>query len=72
MISSNEALTLVSNVCMGANAGIIKNIDTYSLRGALFSSMPASLALKMQEKTPIDRDVKRAQILQNVLGGNNI
>lgn len=72
MISSSEALTLVSNVCMGANSGIIKNTDTTALRDALFSSMPASLTLKMQENAPRDRDVRRAQILQNALGGNNI
>ena len=67
MISSSEALSLVSNVCMGANAGIIKNIDTPKLRRALFSSMPALMSLTMDDKGDKARDIKRAQILQEAL-----
>lgn len=67
MIPSSEAMNLVSNVCMGANAGIIKNIDHALLRSAMFSSMPATLSMEMEKATPQDRDVKRAQILQKAL-----
>ena len=67
MISSNEAMNLVSNVCMGANADIIKNTDISSLRRAMLSSMPAILALSMDDAQPKERDVKRAQILQKAL-----
>lgn len=67
MIPSSEAMNLVSNVCMGANAGIIKNIDHALLRSAMFSSMPATLSMEMENATPQDRDVKRAQILQKAL-----
>lgn len=67
MISSNEAMNLVSNVCMGANAGIIKNIDNSKIRGALFSSMPATLSCSEQNVAAQERDIKRAQILQNAL-----
>ncbi len=67
MISSSEALSLVSNVCMGANAGIIKNIDAPKLRSALFSSMPALMSLTMNDKGAQERDIKRAQILQEAL-----
>ena len=67
MISSSEAMNLVSNVCMGANAGIIKNIDLNALRKAMFSSMPATLIMENENITAQDRDVKRAQILQNSL-----
>lgn len=67
MISSSEAMNLVSNVCMGANADIIKNIDCPSLRKAMFSSMPAVLSLDMENAMPKERDVKRAQILQKAL-----
>ena len=67
MISSTEAMNLVSNVCMGANAGIIKNIDLARLRMGLFSSMPATLILETENISPQDRDVKRAQMLQNSL-----
>ena len=71
MISSNEAMNLVSNVCMGANAGIIKNIDYSGLRQALFSVMPATISLNTQSLSPQQRDVKRAQILQNLLQGKD-
>lgn len=64
MIPSGEALDLVSNVCMGANAGIIKNIDTHSLRRSMFSSMPATLILGGENLSAPERDVKRAQLLQ--------
>lgn len=67
MISSSEAMNLVSNVCMGANAGIIKNIDLNALRKAMFSSMPATLIMENENITTQDRDVKRAQMLQNAL-----
>lgn len=67
MISSSEALGLVSNVCMGVNAGIIKNIDLVSLRRAMFSSMPATLVLGEQNLSAPERDIKRAQILQSSL-----
>ena len=69
MISSNEAMNLVSNVCMGANAGIIKNIDYRGLRQALFSTMPATISLNTDGISPQERDVKRAQLLQNILQG---
>ena len=49
MISSAEAMNLVSNVCMGANSGIIKTIDNNSLRRTLFEAMPATLTAKVGE-----------------------
>ena len=67
MLPSGEALGLVSNVCMGVNAGIIKNIDVSDLRRAMFSSMPATLVLEAESISPQERDVKRAQIIQNSL-----
>lgn len=67
MIPSSEAMTLVSNVCMGANAGIIKNIDRSALRNAMFASMPATLVMNFENITPRERDIKRAQILQGAL-----
>ena len=67
MIPSSEAMNLVSNVCMGANAGIIKNIDRSALRRAMFTTMPATLSCKTQNTLPQERDVKRAQILQEAL-----
>lgn len=67
MIPSSEAMNLVSNVCMGANAGIIKNIDRAVLRRAMFDTMPATLSMEMEEATPQERDIKRAQMLQNTL-----
>ena len=67
MISSSEAMNLVSNVCMASNAGIIKNIDISALRRAMFKSMPAAIILCSDSPMPKDRDVKRAQLLQQAL-----
>ncbi len=67
MIPSGEALGLVSNVCMGANAGIIKNIDVSQLRRAMLSTMPATLVSDDENLSASERDIKRAQIIQNSL-----
>lgn len=68
MISSNEALSLVSDVCMGKNTGIIKNIDILALRRAMFSTMPATLSVSQNSEDAESRDVLRAQRLQTALG----
>ena len=52
---------------MGVNSGIIKNIDCAKLRKALFATMPATLILSEGEENAGQRDVKRAEILQNAL-----
>ncbi len=70
MLSSSEAMNLVSDVCMGANAGIIKNIDCARLRKALFSAMPASITAQCNTADASERDKKRAVLLQNTLQSN--
>lgn len=67
MISSTEAIDLISNVCLGANLGIIKNIHQGNLRTAMFETLPATLNLTYGETASEMRDVKRAQILQSTL-----
>lgn len=67
MLPSSEAIGLVSNVCMGANAGIIKNIDVEALRRSMFSSLPATLVLEAEGLSAQERDIKRAQIIQSAL-----
>lgn len=67
MISSNEAIELVSDVCMGKNTGIIRNINLAALREELFNTMPATLSKDYENLSPEERDVKRAQRLQTVL-----
>ncbi len=67
MISSNEAMQLVSDVCMGKNTGIIKNINLATLREEMFNTMPATLSKDYENLSPEERDVKRAQRLQTVL-----
>ncbi|MEE0867885.1 MAG: protein arginine kinase [Clostridia bacterium] len=67
MIPSAEALELVSNVCMGANSGIIKNIDSPALRRQMFLSMPATLERDLGPLASEERDIHRAQMLQKAL-----
>lgn len=67
MISSGEATDLISNVCLGANLGIIKNIQQNKLRTAMFETFPSTLNLNYGDLQPEMRDVKRAQILQSTL-----
>ncbi len=67
MISSSEAMSIVSDVCMGKNAGIINNINTEALYRRLFETMPASMLLKDNTLDAQKRDIKRAEILQSAI-----
>ncbi|MDO4563854.1 MAG: protein arginine kinase [Clostridia bacterium] len=58
-LTSNEAMKLASDVHLGINLGIIKNIEICNLTEALFLTMPGSLGLRPT------RDVERAEYFRN-------
>jgi protein arginine kinase len=65
LISSNEALTLLSDVRLGVDMGIINNIAPLTLNELEVAIRPAHLQRKSgQEMDSAHRDVKRAQVIK--------
>ncbi len=73
IISSSETINLLSMVRLGVDLGIIKNIDRAKINKLFIFSQPAHLQ-KMENKilTPMQRDIKRADLLRNELGGKDV
>ncbi|MBL4938467.1 protein arginine kinase [Clostridium sp. YIM B02515] len=73
LLNSEECLNLISNVRMGVEMGIIKDVDVQVLNSLLVETQPATLQLisnaKLSEK---DRDFSRAKLLRKSLGGNDL
>lgn len=73
LLTSKECLNLVSDVRMGVEMGIIKDISLDTLNYLLVETQPATLQLiansSLSEK---DRDINRAKLVRQKLGGNNI
>lgn len=69
IISSEESFKLISDVRLGVDMGIIKNINVTKLNEILLYIQPANLQ-KIFEKTlsPEERDIKRAEIIREKLG----
>ncbi len=67
-LSSNEMMTLISDVHLGINLGIIKNVTQESLTSSIFLTMPANIAVKTGNvNSPIMRDIKRAEFIKNTI-----
>lgn len=70
IMSSKEALKFLSDVRLGINLRIIKGIDERVLNQLLVQIQPAFLQKFFgQEMSPQERDVKRAELIRNKLGG---
>ncbi|MCM8798178.1 MAG: ATP--guanido phosphotransferase, partial [Candidatus Omnitrophica bacterium] len=69
IISSNETIELLSQVRLGVDLGIIKDINRRQLNELFIFIQPAHLQkLEGKKLTAQQRDVKRAQIIRNKLG----
>jgi protein arginine kinase len=65
IINSTEALTLLSDVRLGIDLGIISGIKPYALNQLIVSIRPAHLQKGVdQEMDALQRDIKRAKIIQ--------
>jgi protein arginine kinase len=70
IISSTEALTLLSDVRLGIDLGIVSGIKPYALNQLIVSIRPAHLQKCLaQELDPLQRDVQRAEIIQEKIKG---
>lgn len=69
IMTSNEALNLLSDVRLGVDLGIIKDIRPFALNELMAAVSPAHLQKRSgQEMDPFQRDVKRAEVIKEKLG----
>lgn len=68
MINSNECLDLLSNVRMGVEMGIIKDIDKCILNDLLITTQPASLQMRYNAKfSEKESNINRARLIREML-----
>lgn len=68
LISCDEAMELISNVRFGVNAGVIEGVDIDTLDRLIDEIQPATMMVeKGRQLSPQERDILRAEIIQNVL-----
>lgn len=72
VISSNEALALLSDVRLGIDLGILKGIKPFALNELVIAIRPAHLQKRADlAMDAVDRDIKRAEVIQEKLIGIN-
>ncbi len=67
IISSKEALSLISDVRLGVNLGIIKETDHQKLSDIMYSIFPSTLSMAYNIESSNDRDLKRAEVIGEIL-----
>ncbi len=68
IISSQETIELLSMVRLGADLGIIKDIDRRRINELFIITLPAHLQkIENKKLTSTERDVKRAELIRNKL-----
>lgn len=64
IMSSEEAMSLLSDLRWGINLGIVDCINHEQLSSALYSTLPGSITKTYNLSTPQERDLKRAEIFR--------
>lgn len=68
-ISSEEAIDLLSNVKLGVDMGIIKELDDLKVNKLELYTKPANLQKYLGEKIDAyKRDIKRAEVIKQIIG----
>lgn len=68
LISSNEALTLLSDVRLGVDMGMIPGINPFALNELVVDIRPAHLQKKAgSDMNAVERDAKRAEVIREKL-----
>lgn len=71
IISSQEAMTHLSDIRLGVDLGIIKGIDNRVFNELLVLTRPAYLQkLAGKEMSAFERDIKRADVIRERIGGH--
>jgi len=69
IITSSETIKLLSSVRLGVDLGLVSDIDIAGVNEVLLLSQPAHLQkIYKKELSPMERDVKRADLVREKLG----
>lgn len=67
-ISFDEVQKLISNIKMGIDLGILKEINDSKIQKLILYTKPASMQKYLGEQyEPLERDIKRAEIIKNII-----
>lgn len=70
-ISSEETRTLLSNIKMGTDLGILKTLTDLKVQKLYLYTKPANLQKYVGEQyEAIERDIKRAEVIQQIMNEN--
>lgn len=73
ILNSREALNLLSNVRLGVEMGIMKDVDKSLLNKLIIDIQPATMQTKFKDiSTNKERDIKRAEFVKEMLNGVNL
>ncbi len=67
ILSSSEAMARLSDVRFAVSLGIIKDIDLEQLNTATYAVLPANIVKKYNITDQSDRDLKRAEVIKEIL-----
>lgn len=67
IMTSNEAMARLSDVRFAAELGIIKDIDLKTLNTVMYEILPANIVKNHNITDADERDLKRAEIIKNIL-----
>ena len=71
IISNNESMKLLSDVRLGVEMGIIKDIGLEGINEIMLSIQPATLQkLVVREMGPDERDIERANLVRKIIRHN--
>ncbi len=67
-ITLNEAQELISNIKMGTDLGILKEINDSKIQKLTLYTKPASMQKYLGEQyEPLERDIKRAEVIKQII-----
>ena len=70
IITSGETIKLLSAIRLGADLGLLKNIDTVTINEILLLTQPAHLQkLEGKQISPYERDIRRSDLIRERLKG---
>ncbi|WP_054693627.1 protein arginine kinase [Syntrophomonas palmitatica] len=71
IMTSNEAMALISDLRLGVDLGIIQGIEPVSLNSLMVAISPAHLQKRAgQEMEGFQRDIYRSQVIQEIINKN--
>lgn len=68
ILTSDEAMKRLSDVRMGIELGLIKDVNLEAVNGLLYEILPANIMQKYNLADPTERDLKRAEIVRERMG----